>query len=325
MLGSLSYKTKQFFLLLIKLSIVVGALYFIHQKLTSNIQLQLDQFVRVLIKSDLFLTKNLLFLLFLSIFNWFLEIKKWQHLVSFFKIISFSQAIKQTLASLTTSIFTPNRIGEYGAKVAFYGKQHRKKVLLMNLLGNMAQMGATVFFGSIGFLIFLSTYDHNITSYKLLRGFVLLIMIVGFLMIVYKNDRIQVRGYSLKDILNYFRKIPLKTHEINISLSLVRYLAFSFQLFILLNFFGIDISYYDAMVLITSYYFLVSVIPTIFILDLAVKGSVALYFFGFVTQDYFSVLSVILTMWILNFALPSIFGCFYVMGYKMPKSIQGEH
>ena len=36
MIYSLPYKTKQFFFVLIKLSIVVGAFYFIYQKLANN-------------------------------------------------------------------------------------------------------------------------------------------------------------------------------------------------------------------------------------------------------------------------------------------------
>ena len=45
MLDSLSYKTKQFFVVLIKLSIVVGAFYFIYLKLTENETLDFRVFI----------------------------------------------------------------------------------------------------------------------------------------------------------------------------------------------------------------------------------------------------------------------------------------
>ena len=40
--------------------------------------------------------------------------------------INFFEAYEQCLASLTVSIITPNRIGEYGAKALFFEKENRK-------------------------------------------------------------------------------------------------------------------------------------------------------------------------------------------------------
>lgn len=76
-----TYKTKQFFFVLIKLSIVVGAFYFICQKLLNNENLKISDFISFLSKTDAFSMKNVGFLMFLSIFNWFFEILKWKNLV----------------------------------------------------------------------------------------------------------------------------------------------------------------------------------------------------------------------------------------------------
>ncbi len=71
--GTLPYKTKQFFFALIKLSIVVGASYFIYNKIAHNDNLHFSVFIVFLTKNDGFLMKNMIFLLFLTIFNWFLN------------------------------------------------------------------------------------------------------------------------------------------------------------------------------------------------------------------------------------------------------------
>ena len=76
MFYSLSYKAKQFFFVLIKLSIVVGAFYFIYTKLAKNPELSFNDFAGFLIENDVFSTKNILFLLFLSVLNLLLEILK---------------------------------------------------------------------------------------------------------------------------------------------------------------------------------------------------------------------------------------------------------
>ena len=95
MMYSLPYKTKQFFFVLIKLSVVVVAFYFIYQKLTNNSELHFSVFIDFLTKNDIFSTKNIISLLTLSFFNWFFEITKWKSLVIPFKKITFKNATEQ--------------------------------------------------------------------------------------------------------------------------------------------------------------------------------------------------------------------------------------
>src|SRR5690554_2077143 len=137
---TLPYKTNQFLIVLLKISIVVGAFYFIYHRLTTNNQLDFKVFSEFLSENKVFSAKNTLFLFLLSAFNWIFEILKWKDLVSVFKKISFKEGLQQTLGSLTASIFTPNRIGEYGAKAICYSSDLRKKIVLLNFLGNSMQM-----------------------------------------------------------------------------------------------------------------------------------------------------------------------------------------
>ena len=127
------YKTKQFFFVLIKLSIVVCAFYFIYAKLSKNEHLEFGEFIVFLNENDTFSPKNITFLLILSTSNWFFEILKWQNLVKTIQQISFRNALEQSLGGLTASLITPNRIGDYGAKAVYYSKPLRTKIVLLNL------------------------------------------------------------------------------------------------------------------------------------------------------------------------------------------------
>ncbi len=89
-------------------------------------KLSFSQFVEFLIKNKVFSPKNVTFLLILTIFNWFFEILKWQKLVKTIKNVSFFEALNQSLGGHTASLITPNRIGDYGAKVLYFTKQFRK-------------------------------------------------------------------------------------------------------------------------------------------------------------------------------------------------------
>lgn len=313
------YKSKQFFFVLIKISLVVAAFYVIYQKLSKNSDLAFFNFVNFSSKNDLFLLKNILSLLILTIFNWFFEILKWQELVSSIKKISFKQALEQCLGSLTASLFTPNRIGEYGAKAMYFSAHHRKHVLFINLLGNLLQMAVTIVFGVIGLLVFTQTYSLEINTNKLTILLLVSLMLITFIGFIVKKGNFNIKGISLKNIWYFIYRFPRKILVLGATYSLIRYLVFSFQFYYILLIFKVDIGYLDAMTIITTMYLLASIIPSIFIFDVVIKGGVAVYLFSIIGVNELVSLSVVTAMWLLNFVIPSIIGSYYVLHFKLPK------
>ena len=76
------------------------------------------------------------------------------------------------------------------------------------------------------------------------------------------------------------------------------------------------------MATITTVYFLASVVPSFQFLDFALKGSLAVYFFGLLGVNEWVVVFVTMLMWFLNVVLPVVLGSYYVMIFKVlpPKS-----
>ena len=311
------YKTKQFFFVLLKISLVVLSFYYIHKKLVQSSKLDFYDFVDFLNKTDLFWLKTLIFLIILSFFNWFFEILKWQTLVSSVRLISFKRAIEQCLGSITISLFTPNRIGEYGAKALYFEKTLRKRIVFLNLINNLIQMAITLFFGFIGIILFANKYNLKVNS----NTFVFLLIGIGIILIVIfilKKTTNQVKGFSLNKLKMAFASIQREHIVLGFMFSLIRYFIFSFQFFYLLTCFNVDLNYINAMIIITSMYFLASVIPTISFFDVAIKGSIAVYLFSLISVNEMIILSIVTMMWILNFVLPSIVGSYFVLSYKYP-------
>ena len=316
--NALPYKTKQFFFVLIKLSIVVGAFYFIYNKVVNNNALSFYDFIDFSLKSNVFSTKNVIILLVLSIFNWFFEILKWKTLVSFTQTISFHNALKQSLSTLTASLFTPNRIGEYGAKALYYKSGSRKRVMLVNLISNFLQMSVTTILGIIGFVFFILTYDPDLNYYKIAKFLVFVVLGVVFLIFGIAKNRFKIKGFSLEKVKHFILEFPKKKLVKGFIFSLIRFLIFSFQFYFLLQIFKVELSYLEAMTLITSMYLIVSIIPSIFIFDVIVKGSVAVYLFSIAGVNELIILCIITLMWILNFVIPSLIGSYYVLRFKLP-------
>ncbi len=313
---TVSHKSKQFFALVIKLAIVIGAAYFIYNKLAHNKQLDFDTFLAQLEASNLINAPIILILLFTTISNWFLEILKWKTLVSHIKQISIWQSTSQTIGGLTASLFTPNRVGEYGAKALYFDRSERKHVVGLNFLGNFAQLSVTLLFGLLGFSFFVYQFHIELPWYKIARMGIFFGMFGIFFFLGTKQKRFQIKGYTWKNLKNFIQNISSKIHFKNLSFSLFRYLVFSHQFYFLIFLFYPEAPYLTTISAIASMYLITSVIPMLFIFDVIVKGSVAVWLFDYLQIFELHILSVVALMWILNFVIPSIFGSYFVLNFK---------
>ena len=307
--------------MLVKIGLVLAAFYFIYHKVFLNSDFKTRDLNSFISQINLYSIENMGFLILLSCFNWFLEVSKWKILVKALRKISFLEALEQSLASLTASIFTPNKIAEYGVKAMYFALSERKKIVLLKLLGNISQLGATIIFGVFGLLLFVKQYNPQNTL--LYWGILILVCLLGITFIVKKLSRMNIsyKGFSLNNLLRFYMGIPFKTYFVVSALSLLRYLVFSFQFFVLLNLAGVQLSYFNSMIIVSSMYLLASLVPTVFVLDLAIKGSIGIYLFSFAGVNELTILGVTTAMWILNWAFPAILGSYFVLKFKFPDPV----
>lgn len=309
---SVSHKAKQFLVLVVKLLIVGAAFYFIYNQLMQNDQLDWDKFINLIKSKQSF--GSFAFILLLTFLNRFLEILKWQNLVSVIRKITVGEASRQVLGALTAAIFTPNGIGEYAGKALFFEKSQTKKIVFLNLICNGIQMILTVIFGLFGLLYFNASFQV-ITPQSVLILFGILVVIIVLLFLA---KRLTIKGYSIEKLIHKINEIPKTVHQKNVLLAIARYLVFSHQYYILFLLFDVDLPYWLLMATITSVYFLASSLPTFQFLDFAVKGSVALYFFGLLGVNEWIVVFISTLMWFLNVVLPVVIGSYFVLNFKSP-------
>ncbi len=301
---SISHKAKQLLVLLIKLLILGGAFYFIYDQLVHNDKLNWVLFIEKFNKNKSFL--GISFLLLLSVLNRFFEILKWQNLVSYLHKISLFDATKQVLGALTAGLFTPNGIGEYAGKALFYEKSQAKNIVFLNLICNGIQLILSVVFGIFGLL------------YLGYGKWVLLLLfgILGLLILGFGLKKLKIKGYSITDLILKINEIPKSIHRKNNYLAVCRYLIFSHQYYFLFLAFDVQLPYFTLMATISAVYLLASSLPTFQFLDFAVKGSVALYFFGMLGVNEWIVVFISTLFWFLNIVLPAVIGSYFVLVFK---------
>ena len=313
-----SHKANQFFSLALKILVVLAAVSFIWYKVTNDETMDFDQFVNMLDQYRIFSFTNIVILVLFTIFNWYFEILKWQNLSSHVRENTFRAATRESLASFTAAIFTPSRIGEYGAKCLYYTRAAWRKVIFLNFLGNMAQLFATYFFGIVGLLFLITKLDLPLPVFNA-------ILVIGLLMapfilyIIMKKFKIRLKGYSVRRLEESFHKVSKEIRWKTILFASLRFLIFTHQFYFLLVQFKIDVSYPLLISAVFSTYILASIIPTMIIFDAFIKGGFGVWIFGFLQVPQIIVLTIVLTVWILNFGLPGLAGSYYVLRYKKAK------
>ncbi len=275
---------------------------------------------------------NVIVLFLLVPINWLIESYKWQLLINKLEKISLLNSFKAVLTGISVSIFLPNRIGDYLGRVFILKKADRLQATLSTILGGLAQLLTTLVLGliSLGFslhVFFDMSLSLELWAYIGVLGAVA-IVIVGLLFIylnfstfssILKNlsgkEYPKIKKYS--QVFSWYHSGEL-FHIL--LLSMLRYVIFSYQFYLLLIIFNVNISYFIAMVLISLIYLIMTVIPTIAMTELGVRGSVSLYVFAY----YFiplkmwtatmkqSVVAASSLLWIINLGIPALAGAFFV-------------
>ena len=311
---AVSHKSKQYGLIALKVLTLSLTFGYIYLKITQQETVSFSHFAATIEYENGY---YILFFLGLAATNWAFEILKWKTVISPVKKLTFWEAARQSLAALTVSLPTPNRIGDYGAKAYFFEVGKRKQVLLLNFFSNLSQMLITTVFGLYGLIYIAYNFGISFSTINIIVGLCLLIFF-GIMGYIFKEKQLLIKGLSLVKMNKFIKNLSTILKLKTLCYSLVRYLIFSSLFYLLLKFFGAGIALSEAMPIIFAMYLLVSVVPTIFIFDVVVRGGIAVWLFSLAEIPEWPILYTVTAMWLLNFVIPAIWGSFYVLTYRKP-------
>lgn len=310
---------------LIKLLIILLTFWFLYQKVF------VDKNFNDLSKWFIDTLKNksplpLFWVIFLMLFNWFVESLKWKYLINKLETVTVWLSFKAIFLGITVSIFTPNRVGEFGGRIFCLTKADRIKAVLSTMLGNLSQLLSTVLFGCLAICYYLITFDDllgfDFSSFRwiflllniiLLFGSFFMYLNASYLTIVLNKITFLKKYIDYLKVFSYYSKKEL----LNILFfSVFRYSIFTFQFYLLLHFFDVEISFLSSAVMSALTFFTMSIIPTIAITELFARGSVAVLFFGLLSDNLIGITMAASSLWAINLVLPAIIGVFFVFNLK---------
>ncbi len=312
--------------LAIKIILAVCALWFIYQKVfthesSKNYLTQLKTALQNPQSAFLFLI-----VLILMILNWTTESLKWKFMIKKIEEISTVRALEAVFSGLTVSFFTPNRIGEYAGRVFHLKEGKRMQATFITMIENSSQLLITLLAGSIACMFYMSDYmEMNSWIFLLIRF--LLLVFSGFCIILFFNLDLFEIFFKRFKMSEYWRQIfhvfsLYSTKELMkvLLLSLVRYIIFSIQFYILLRIYGSPIHLFPSLLMIAMTFFVMAVVPTFTIAEIGIRGAVAAYFFGKITIDVLPVLNATFSLWLINLAIPALAGAFFIFHFKLEKN-----
>lgn len=308
----LSPKIKQFLLLLLKLIVVGLAFYFIQSQLA-------DKEWDWNIIAEKWQQPNAVFfivgILTLTFLNRFIEILKWKNLAQIIEPISIWESTKQVLIGITFGIVTPNGIGEYAGKAWFYNRKNAGKIVFLNAVCNGIQVIYAVAFGLMGTLYvnYLHEFIPSTYIYLFIGG------LLAAILIIFSIKNISIKGYSLQTIFTFLSEIPKEIHRKNIILAFLRYTVLVHQYYLLYRFFDVEIAYGTLLAVVASIYLLASSLPNFQAIDFALKGSVALFLFGFFGVNEWVIALVATSIWLLNLVIPISIGSVFLLLFNPKK------
>jgi hypothetical protein len=249
--------------------------------------------------------------------NWLIEISKWKLQLNKYEHTTMLDAARGVLSGVSLSILTPNQIGDFAGRLLQLRELNKMKGVVVAVIGNTAQMMMTVAAGlpALYALLFSKSRDMSFA----LIGFA---VTLGFFLLLYLRIGSIDRLFSSARIKKYsvvFTDYTRRELTALFLFSLLRYMVFAVQYFVLIYFYNIQIDSAAIWMCIAATLFAQAFVPSFLLLELGLRGASALWFFG-IFADASQTPGILLsayTLWMINLMIPAIAGLFLLMRLKL--------
>ncbi len=244
-----------------------------------------------------------------------MEAVKWRYIVSPVGRLSFAVSLRSVLVGWVAAFVTPNRIGEIPGRALFVYQQNDAciKSILFGWVGSFASMLVTVLCGLPACVCLLQQQQlfGNSAAYLVCC----LIILVGLCLFTFRlpgmaawlGSRHQWRP-SVQNILAAVSQLRTGYIWSVCGLSFLRYAVFCTQFWIMLRFFGISLSLFQAVVAIPVYYLFVTFTPAVGVSEPVIRGSWAIVALQAFTSNTAGTAFAAVAVWLINQVLPMLAG-----------------
>lgn len=262
----------------------------------------------------------------LMLINWGIEAVKWRISVKPVQEVSFQTAFKAILSGVSVSISTPYRVGEYLGRILYMNEGNKLKAVSLTVVGSISQIMVTLLMGLAGLLLMADalTQQHILSPLwiKMIASGVCMVLLILTLFyfklswLVKRIDQIPaIKKFTwlINALENFNATILFRL----LSLSVIRFLVFILQYYLLFRFFGVTIGFEQAWISISLMFLVMAVVPTIALFtDLGLKGEISLKLIGLFSTNGLGITLTTISIWLINLVIPALAGSLLILSVK---------
>jgi len=319
----LAFLSKNKVSLLVKVFVGIACLGLIAQRLYLSYSVENLNSVKEIFTP----ANNLLILLAFALLflNWGIEVFKWRLLTRSIERVSFKKAWQSVWMGVCIGNLTPGRVGEFAGRVLFFKPAHRAKAATLHFVSGITQLVVTIVMGCVGLLCFSSMIDKKYFVSILTAEVVLLL---AFSVLLWRVNKV-IAWLKTRKFLDKFDFTDLEVERVMLLkmlfLSTLRYTVFSVQFYLLLAACGVAGNMYHIIGAITITYLLLSTIPMISFIEVAIRAFVVVLLFGGLGSNDWKLSVAATLLWIINIVVPSVAGYVFLVRNKFTFGKKQQH
>jgi len=221
--------------------------------------------------------------------------------------------LKAVTGGVALSIFTPNRIGEYGGRILFMPSQAKWPVAISTFMGSLSQ-------NLVAFTVGIIAGIYLIEGFLILKVAGILLVLVAWIC-YFQMGRI-LKRFSGKRIHTMVGKLMQHLHLIDdysfiilskaMGIAVCRYMVYTLQFALLLHAFEPAVSIGVLFLGISAIFLFQTLIPLPPIADVLARTNIGLIFWAGTGMSELSISLASLMVWLINLLIPAIVGSFLI-------------
>lgn len=228
---------------------------------------------------------------FLMMINWYLEALRWKISLSSFEDISIQEAWKSVLGGLALNWVFPFTSGDFAVRII--ARKDKYQTTSAIILNRGIMLLLTIAYGVFS-LIYLEQALFTINRWYVLIAVVLLVCVFFF-------------RKKFEQFLTYFKSMQRSILCKVTVLSILRYLIFTFQFYLLLAAFNPALTSVIILAGIGWIFFIRSIVPHL-LGGIGLREAASVVFFTTFVVDVSTILIPVFMIWLINTVIPSIAG-----------------
>lgn len=255
--------------------------------------------------------------------SWIIESRKWRYLLLKIQKLSFFTALASILTGMSFALISPGKSGDFAGRILYLRSNIRLRGTIASMVGSFAHVLVTFCMAILGFgVVLIHTQDWRIWIFF----FIALIAggIIGFFYF-----RLHQYDFKFRKRKNWIGKIwtalkVLKRYDQRdlvriLGFSLVKFCLYTTQFVLVTYLFGSELAFGISFFTAAAMFWMIMVIPSFFIADVVVRGSVAnlLFVSTGIIADSTPILAGTYIIWLTNWVIPSLVGALVLLVYRL--------